>query len=121
MRTILIALTLTITSIAAAQNDRGLLLALTSKFANTANFTITNCPELDFISVCLIGTGSKDLDKRFIDAYLPDIINRWTTPWHAANNYSYGRAADTVIGSIAIVTIELSPHLTTIIFWYPNP
>lgn len=120
MKRILLIAFLALTSIAAAQNATD-LRALALRFANSADLVYNPCPEgLNVPTECVIGTGSKDLDKLLIERYFRDLIIAWNTPWISANPTSFGRSASTYYGEVIIITMEISPFLTTIVLWYAD-
>lgn len=120
MKRFIVITLLALASIATAQDAAG-LRNLAMRFANDANLVYTTCPEgVQQITECIIGTGSKDLDKLLIERHFRDLIIAWNMPWVSGNPQSFGRAASTYYGEVLILTMDVSPAVTFIVLWYPN-
>lgn len=120
MKRLSIIVLLALAAIATAQDPVG-LRTLAMRFANESNLVYGTCPEgVKQPTECIIGTGSKELDKINIDVFFEDLILEWTTPWFSANTQSFGRGANTYYGEVLIITMDISPAVTLIVLWYPD-
>lgn len=120
MKRFVVITLLALASIAAAQ-DPAALRNLAFSFANSADLVYQPCPDgLERHTECIIGTGSKDLDKLLIDRHFTELTIAWNVPWISANPTSFGRSASTYYGEVIIITMELNAFSTLIVLWYAD-